>query len=152
MQFMSAPHRPQGAFDTSMAVYDSSGNVVAYNDDSFQDTDSKIIDLTLPATGTYYVEVSRALLRALGQPLTGAYELFIYTFASDGSHPPKRATRSTAEPATTRSSAARLTTSWAVCLCRTRSSPAQVRSPRSARCLMWTFRSDRTRRFSQDRV
>ena len=50
--------RPQGWFDTTMTVYDASGKVIAYNDDSFQDYDSTIIDLTLPSTGTYYVEVT----------------------------------------------------------------------------------------------
>ena len=54
----SARPRPQGWFDTTMTVYDSSGNVIAYNDDSFQDQDSTILDLTLPETGTYYVEVT----------------------------------------------------------------------------------------------
>ena len=42
---------PQGPFDTDLTVYDSSGKVIAYNDDSFQDTDSTIIDLTLPDHG-----------------------------------------------------------------------------------------------------
>ena len=50
--------RPGGAFDTTLTVYNSNGNVIAYNDDSFQDTDSTIIDLTLPTTGTYYIEVT----------------------------------------------------------------------------------------------
>ena len=69
-------------------MYDSSGNVIAYNDDSFQDTDSTIIDLTLPTTGTYYVEVtSSPNNRASRADQTGAYELFMYTFAT-GSDPP----------------------------------------------------------------
>ena len=64
-----------------------SGNVIAYNDDSFQDLDSTIIDLTLPETGTYYVEVTAA--DKPGEPTnqTGAYELFMYTFATDGDPP-----------------------------------------------------------------
>ncbi len=88
LQVMSAVlDRPQGAFDTTMTVYDSSGNIVEFNDDSFQDTDSTIIDLTLPKTGTYYVEVTP--YSAPGQPShqTGAYELFMYTFATDGDPP-----------------------------------------------------------------
>jgi Ca2+-binding RTX toxin-like protein len=88
LQVMSAVlDRPQGAFDTTMTVYDSNGNVIAFDDDSFQDTDSTIIDLTLPATGTYYVEVTP--YSAPGQPShqTGAYELFMYTFATDGDPP-----------------------------------------------------------------
>ena len=55
---VGGPGPPQGAFDTTLTVYDSNGNVIAYNDDSFQDTDSTILDLTLPTTGTYYVEVT----------------------------------------------------------------------------------------------
>jgi hypothetical protein len=80
-------NRPQGAFDTTLTVYDSAGNVIAYNDDSFQDTDSTIIDLTLPTTGTYYVEVTP--YSAPGEPSrqTGAYELFMDTFATDEDPP-----------------------------------------------------------------
>src|SRR4029077_13821020 len=51
-------NRPQGSFDSTMTVYDSSGNVVAFTDDSFQDQDSTIVDLTLAPAGTYYVEVT----------------------------------------------------------------------------------------------
>ncbi len=59
LQVMSSVlDRPQGSFDTTLTVYDANGNVIAYDDDSFQDTDSTIIDLTLPTTGTYYVEVT----------------------------------------------------------------------------------------------
>ena len=70
-----------------MTVYDSRGNVVAFDDDSFQDQDSTIVDLTLPATGTYYVEVTP--FSDIGQTThqTGAYELFVYTFATDGDPP-----------------------------------------------------------------
>ncbi len=78
----------QGPFDTYLAIYDSSGQVIAYNDDSFQDSDSTIIDLTLPVTGTYYVMVtSSPKSESLGEPLTGGYELFMYTFAT-GADPP----------------------------------------------------------------
>jgi hypothetical protein len=79
--------RPQGWFDTTLTVYDSSGNVIAYDDDSFQDLDSTIIDLTLPETGTYYVEVTAS--DKPGEPTnqTGAYELFMYTFSTDGDPP-----------------------------------------------------------------
>ncbi len=78
---------PQGWFDTTLTVYDSNGNVIAYNDDSFQDLDSTIIDLTLPETGTYYAEVTAS--DKAGEPTnqTGAYELFMYTFATGGDPP-----------------------------------------------------------------
>ncbi len=71
----------QGPFNTYLVIYNSSGQVIEYNDDSFQDTDSSIIDLTLPTTGTYYAMVTSSPNSvALGQPLTGDYELFMYTF------------------------------------------------------------------------
>ncbi len=88
-QVMSAVlNRPQGPFDTYLAIYNSSGQVIASNDDSFQDTDSTIIDFTMPYTGTYYAMVtSSPKSAALNEPLTGAYELFMYTFATGGDPP-----------------------------------------------------------------
>jgi Ca2+-binding RTX toxin-like protein len=80
-------NRPQGSFDSTMTVYDSSGNVVAFNDDSFQDQDSTIIDLTLPKTDTYYVEVTPFSNPGETTNQTGAYELFLYTFATTGDPP-----------------------------------------------------------------
>ena len=73
----------QGPFDTYLAIYNSSGQVIDYNDDSFQDADSSIIDLTLPTTGTYYAMVTSSPKSvSLSEPLTGDYELFMYTFAA----------------------------------------------------------------------
>ena len=73
----------QGPFNTYLVIYDSSGQVIEYNDDSFQGADSSIIDLTLPTTGTYYAMVTSSPNSvALKQPLTGDYELFMYTFAA----------------------------------------------------------------------
>ena len=80
-------NRPQGSFDSTLTVYDSQGNVVAFNDDSFQSQDSTIIDLTLPSTGTYYVEVTPYSNPGETTNQTGAYELFLYTFATDGDPP-----------------------------------------------------------------
>ncbi len=75
--------RAQGPFDTALTIFNSAGQVIAYNDDSFQDADSTIIDLTLPYTGTYYAMVTSSPKSVpLDEPLTGAYELFIYTFAT----------------------------------------------------------------------
>ncbi len=60
--------------DPILRVYDSSGLLVAYfdsaavNDDQFEPTDSSIIDLKLPATGKYYVEVD-TFARAPGDPI-----------------------------------------------------------------------------------
>ena len=57
--------------------------MIEYNDDSFQDADSSIIDLTLPYTGTYYAMVTSSPKSvSLKEPLTGDYELFMYTFAA----------------------------------------------------------------------
>ena len=97
----------QGPFDTYLVIYNSSGQVIASNDDSFQDSDSSIIDLTLPTTGTYYAMVTSSPKSvSLDEPLTGDYELFMYTFAAGGG-PARSATRCTPARATTRSSPAR---------------------------------------------
>ena len=88
LQVLSAVlNRPQGAFDTTLTVYDANGDVIAFNDDSFQDYDSTIIDLTLPTTGTYYVEVTPSNSEPAAAGQTGAYELFMYTFATNGDPP-----------------------------------------------------------------
>ena len=80
--------RAAGPFDAYLAIYNSEGQVIASNDDSFQDPDSTIIDFTLPYTGTYFVMVtSSPKSTALNEPLTGDYELFMYTFATGGDPP-----------------------------------------------------------------
>ena len=43
--------------DTVLTVYGPNGQVVAYNDDQFEPSDSSIFDVSLPSTGTYTVEV-----------------------------------------------------------------------------------------------
>ena len=79
----SATPENQAPFNTYLVIFNSSGQVIASNDDSFQDFDSSIVDLTLPATGTYYAMVTSSPNSvSLGQPLTGSYELFMYTFAA----------------------------------------------------------------------
>lgn len=79
--------RPQGSFDATMTVYDSNGKIVASSDDSFQDQDPIIIDLTLPSTGVYYVMVTPFSNPGETTDQAGAYELFLYTFAADGDPP-----------------------------------------------------------------
>ncbi len=44
--------------DSVLTVYDANGNVVAFNDDQYEGTDSLLLDVTLPSTGTYYVKVA----------------------------------------------------------------------------------------------
>jgi hypothetical protein len=86
----------------ALEVLDSSGNLVqdpnsasgtAFNVHEFESGDSTLLDVTLPATGTYYVGV-------LDQPVSpaGDYQLFMYSFAtgtapdSKGGYTPVRAT------------------------------------------------------------
>ena len=75
-----ALNRPEGSFDSTLTLYDAQGNVIAFNDDSFQSQDSTILDFTLPSTGTYYVKVTPFADTVTGSTQTGAYELFAYTF------------------------------------------------------------------------
>ena len=78
--------RAAGPFDAYLAIYNSEGQVIASNDDSFQDPDSTIIDFTLPYSGTYYAMVTSSPKSvALHEPLTGDYELLIYTFGTGSS-------------------------------------------------------------------
>jgi hypothetical protein len=68
--------------DSTVTIFNSLGVMVpyysstAFNDDEFETLDSIIIDLRLPADGTYFVMVD------VFDPTvdTGNYELFIYTF------------------------------------------------------------------------
>ena len=74
----------EGAFASTLSLYyfnptTGQDTLVAYNNSSFQDKDSWILDCTLPSTGTYYVAVGANPAAGVGQ--SGAYNLFIYTFA-----------------------------------------------------------------------
>ncbi len=59
--------------DTIVRVYDASGNLIRYydglavNDDTFEPTDSSLIDLLLPAAGEYFIEIDT--FNRLGDPL-----------------------------------------------------------------------------------
>lgn len=69
--------------DPMITIFDSLGTAVPYyggagganNDDEFETTDSALIDLILPSTGTYFAKVNGF------NTSTGGYELFAYTFA-----------------------------------------------------------------------
>ena len=126
LQVLSAVlNRPQGAFDTTLTVYDANGDVVAFNNDSFQDTDSTIIDLTLPTTGIYYVEVTSN--SALARANRGRTSCSCTRSLPMGTRPP--ATRCMRARATTRSSAVRATT---------RSPPTCRLTPSFAGPALWT--------------
>src|SRR5207247_357781 len=70
--------------DSYLRVYDAAGHLIAENDDQAEKFDSDVVDLLLPADGTYYVEVSSAVAPTAQDPVpagsTGNYELFIYRF------------------------------------------------------------------------
>jgi hypothetical protein len=64
--------------DSVVYVYGPDGKLVAWNDDQFEGPDSSIVDLTLPSTGKYTVEVD-SYHDAVGQAsAAGDYQLFMY--------------------------------------------------------------------------
>ncbi len=70
--------------DTVLYVYGPNGNLLGWDDDQFESSDSSILDLTLPCTGTYTVEVDSYgdATKATPTPAgtSGDYELFMYRF------------------------------------------------------------------------
>ena len=77
------------SFDTMISVVDSTGTAIPYyggtaiNDDNFlseptASSDSILIDLIIPADGTYYIQVESATGLEVGQ-----YELFVYNFEAN---------------------------------------------------------------------
>ncbi len=72
------------AFDTMISVVDASGTAIPYyagtaiNDNEFESTDSILIDLIIPADGTYYIQVESSTGLEVGQ-----YELFVYNFEAN---------------------------------------------------------------------
>ena len=107
-----------------LTVTDASGNPVncttgqiARDDDSFQNQDARLIDLLLPADGTYYIKVDFTFpdlpddLTTYPDNETGNYELFVYGFHSGRRRQRSRRSRrircSAAWEATTRWSAVR---------------------------------------------
>jgi len=77
LQVMSKAHNRDQAssFDAVLTVYDASGVVVASKDDEIESQDPSIIDLVLPADGSYFFEV-----RGYDATQTGSYELFAWRF------------------------------------------------------------------------
>src|SRR5262249_18384686 len=76
--------RISNPIDSVLRVYDAAGNLVPYylgtpaeNDDNFENQDALLLDLQLPTTGTYYIEVSTYTNTDIGD-----YELFVYSFAT----------------------------------------------------------------------
>jgi len=77
----NAPNRFINPVDPQITILDSAGNPVnyfgqaAFNDDEFETLDSIIIDLVLPNTDTYFVQVN-----AFSENDLGDYELFFHRF------------------------------------------------------------------------
>jgi hypothetical protein len=69
------------SFDTQVSLFDANGDFVdyygedAFNDDEIEGLDSVLIDVILPTTGTYFVQINGFNAAAVGD-----YELFISNF------------------------------------------------------------------------
>jgi hypothetical protein len=74
--------------DTTLKIYDAMGNLLTYytgqasNDDEFESPDAIILDLRLPADGTYTIDVG-----AFNNTGAGHYELFMYRFQAGNTTP-----------------------------------------------------------------
>ncbi len=71
--------------DSIVSVRDAQDNLIPYgnggtaiNDDSFESLDAILIDLLIPADGTYYITVDT--YAGIADADTGNYELFLYSF------------------------------------------------------------------------
>jgi Ca2+-binding RTX toxin-like protein len=73
------PIRGQG-FDGQVKLYNSLGQLIAWNDDEFEGTkDAVLFDVQLPADGEYYIEVSLSDAPAI-DGFGDRYELFVSRF------------------------------------------------------------------------
>ncbi len=83
----SLEHRLSDGIDAIIRLYDAAGNPVGYygraavSDDGISSQDPLLLDVRLPATGTYYVEVDTFAGAAVPDDDTGQYELFLYRYA-----------------------------------------------------------------------
>ncbi len=77
-------HRYANTIDPQISVLDANGDIIPYwgdttvgalNEAEFESFDSILIDLRIPANGTYYLQVDH-----WGNVGTGSYELFAYRF------------------------------------------------------------------------
>ena len=90
---------PNG-IDSILRVYDGAGNPADYygtpaeSDDNFENQDAYLLDLPLPADGTYYVEVDTFTSADVPDVDVGQYELFLYT-ARPVAPPTRRASAGT---------------------------------------------------------
>jgi hypothetical protein len=73
--------------DTILRVYDSAGNLLAYNDDELESKDSLILDFQIPADGKYYVQVDTYSANPAQNTSQGNYVLYVYSFNTAGAIP-----------------------------------------------------------------
>src|SRR5262245_45969489 len=86
--YSRAMARIANPIDSVLRVFDSAGNLVAYytnlaeNDDGLEGQDSRLMDLVLPSSGTFFIQVDTFTSAEVPDTDTGDYELFFYRFAS----------------------------------------------------------------------
>jgi hypothetical protein len=68
-------------FDTVLYIRDNFGNVLVSNDDSVENTDSRIFDYVLPYTGQYYIQVDSFTPDGVVDYTGGNYYLFMTRWA-----------------------------------------------------------------------
>ena len=73
--------------DTILRVYDSAGNLLAYNDDELESKDSLILDFQIPADGKYFVQVDTYAQNPADNTSQGNYVLYMYSFNTAGTIP-----------------------------------------------------------------
>ncbi|HHM12983.1 MAG TPA: hypothetical protein ENJ16_05470, partial [Planctomycetaceae bacterium] len=84
-------HRLNDDVDAVVSLLDASGNPVDYfgsparNDDGISSADPILIDVRLPATGTYYIVVDTFASSSVPDTDTGQYELFVYKYTVESS-------------------------------------------------------------------
>ena len=81
--------RDSKSFDSVIYLYGPDGKLLAWNDDQFEPSDSSIVDFTLPADGTYTVEVDsyQDATAPSSDTVGGDYELFMYRFLAYNATP-----------------------------------------------------------------
>jgi Ca2+-binding RTX toxin-like protein len=73
--------RVANPIDSILRVYDSAGNLLAWNDDEFETADAVILDWQASTAGSYYIVVDTYTPDGVRDFDTGAYELFAYRIA-----------------------------------------------------------------------
>ena len=70
--------RTVNPIDSVLRLFDANGTLLATNDDDFETRDSSLVDVSLPADGTYYVEVDTYTPDGIIDYDIGTYELLMY--------------------------------------------------------------------------